>query len=445
MPGEDLQRFNPEEFPKLGAWPNSTYFNALSFEAENTANYKKNFGIAFSQEFMLVIDDEFHFQKEKGKKLQLLIEKNPAGFLKKWNAKCQKAIKKLKDYSDKNRHKPFEKYSNERLSREVERFHERMRETLGFLWTYLPTANAVEPYIVKKIPKINFQEIRPLRKVSAERLNEKLLKMRPGDEHSLKRLARAFGWYGLSLLRGKALTPADLMQLRKTATLPKKIKVSRNALLKELQLFLWLKFERIDAYNYALYCMRPLFTEALKRIGLHEKYWEVLLPKEIEYALKTGQGPEKLGERFTFKGLVKTPQGVRPLSIEEYHALKERFAFKPSNQETFTGQIACPGKAIGPVKVVHSLEDISKVNPGDILVAAETLVQYEPWMHKAHGMIIEMGGLLTHSAIFAREFKIPTLVGVPQATKALHDWDLVEVDARNGIVKRLNANPSPTR
>ena len=58
-------------------------------------------------------------------------------------------------------------------------------------------------------------------------------------------------------------------------------------------------------------------------------------------------------------------------------------------------------------------------------------------MKKAAAIITDKGGVLSHAAIVAREMKKPCIIGTKVATEVLHDGDLVEVDADNGIVKIL--------
>lgn len=73
-----------------------------------------------------------------------------------------------------------------------------------------------------------------------------------------------------------------------------------------------------------------------------------------------------------------------------------------------------------------------------ILVAVTTHPDYVPAMRKAVAIITDEGGITSHAAIVSREFCIPCIVGTKMATKILNDGDLVEVDANNGVVKKLS-------
>jgi phosphoenolpyruvate synthase/pyruvate phosphate dikinase len=102
------------------------------------------------------------------------------------------------------------------------------------------------------------------------------------------------------------------------------------------------------------------------------------------------------------------------------------------------GQSASDGKVEGLVKIVSSTKDLAKVKKGDILVAAMTMPKYLPAMKKAAAFVTDEGGLTCHAAIIAREMKKPCVIGTKIATQFLKDGDLVEVDADNGVVRKLN-------
>jgi pyruvate,water dikinase len=75
--------------------------------------------------------------------------------------------------------------------------------------------------------------------------------------------------------------------------------------------------------------------------------------------------------------------------------------------------------------------------PGEILVARATDPGWTPLFINAKGIILEIGGALQHGAVVAREYGIPCVSGVNDATHVLKDGQLVEVDGSNGIVRIL--------
>lgn len=111
------------------------------------------------------------------------------------------------------------------------------------------------------------------------------------------------------------------------------------------------------------------------------------------------------------------------------------FEEEVEKKEEIKGEIAYPGKVAGVVKIVIKLNDIKKIQKGDILVANHTIPDFVPWMRKARAFITDEGGILSHAAIVAREMKTPCVIGTKLATKIFKDDDLIEVDANKGIVK----------
>ncbi|MEQ1794356.1 MAG: PEP/pyruvate-binding domain-containing protein [Nitrospira sp.] len=94
------------------------------------------------------------------------------------------------------------------------------------------------------------------------------------------------------------------------------------------------------------------------------------------------------------------------------------------------------GLATGPARIIRTLEDWKKVVPGDILVAPVIDPGMAPLFGIAAGLVVEMGGTLSHGAIIAREYGLPAVANIPGMTTALCDGDIVELDAASGDVRR---------
>ena len=99
-----------------------------------------------------------------------------------------------------------------------------------------------------------------------------------------------------------------------------------------------------------------------------------------------------------------------------------------------SGLGASPGGAIGHVKIVNNVHDLSKVEKGDILVALMTNPDYVPAMERAGAIVTSEGGITAHASIVSRELGIPCVVGTERATEVLHDGDLITVDGTHGKV-----------
>jgi pyruvate,water dikinase len=102
----------------------------------------------------------------------------------------------------------------------------------------------------------------------------------------------------------------------------------------------------------------------------------------------------------------------------------------------FSGVPISPGVVQGRVRVLHSASE-KKLLPGEILVTRATDPGWTPLFINARGIILEIGGALQHGAVVAREYGIPCVSGLDDATIKLKDGQLVEVDGSNGIVRLL--------
>ena len=120
--------------------------------------------------------------------------------------------------------------------------------------------------------------------------------------------------------------------------------------------------------------------------------------------------------------------------IEPFYAIKI-----DQNQKEFKGMVVSKGNGniTGTVKIIHSPKDAHKMNKNDILVASMTSPDYIIAMRKARAIITDEGGMTAHAAIVSRELGIPCICATRIATKLLKDGDRVEINVKQGIVKRL--------
>src|SRR5262249_24883832 len=98
------------------------------------------------------------------------------------------------------------------------------------------------------------------------------------------------------------------------------------------------------------------------------------------------------------------------------------------------GSAASAGVVEGRARVGRKLEG-SKLEKGEILVAPYTDPAWTPFFPLASGLVTEVGGLMTHGAVVAREYGIPAVVGVDRATEAIPDGALVRVNGSEGYVE----------
>ncbi len=92
----------------------------------------------------------------------------------------------------------------------------------------------------------------------------------------------------------------------------------------------------------------------------------------------------------------------------------------------------------GPARIIHTIEETSRLQPGDIMVTAFTLPSWTPFFASIAGIVTNIGGVLCHAAVVAREYGLPAVVGTVRGTEVLTDGQLIEVDGGSGIVRVLS-------
>jgi pyruvate,water dikinase len=104
-------------------------------------------------------------------------------------------------------------------------------------------------------------------------------------------------------------------------------------------------------------------------------------------------------------------------------------------QEKLRGVSACGGHAFGDAAVVLDVSEAGRVQAGQILVTRQTDPGWATVFFLVHGLVIERGGMLSHGAIIAREYGIPAVIGVADATRLIRDGDRLRVDGDLGLVE----------
>ena len=108
---------------------------------------------------------------------------------------------------------------------------------------------------------------------------------------------------------------------------------------------------------------------------------------------------------------------------------------KPPTSSYVKGQVAMTGSAKGKARVIIFKKDIYNLKSGEILITTMTTPDYLPAMHKAAAFVTDEGGITCHAAIIARELGKPCVIGTKFATQIFKTGEVIEVDAKTGIVK----------
>jgi phosphohistidine swiveling domain-containing protein len=108
---------------------------------------------------------------------------------------------------------------------------------------------------------------------------------------------------------------------------------------------------------------------------------------------------------------------------------------RPSSRATqWHGRAISAGVGRGVARVVHTASELARVQPGDVLVAPATDPAWTPVFARLAGLVVERGGVLSHSAVVAREYRVPAVAGIANIVAEIREGETVEVDGNRGIV-----------
>lgn len=127
---------------------------------------------------------------------------------------------------------------------------------------------------------------------------------------------------------------------------------------------------------------------------------------------------------------------IKPLSNEQENSA-------PHSMRV-TGTPVCEGKVTGRACVVKTFAEVSKIKAGDILITYCTDIAWSPYFPILSGVVTELGGLISHGAVVAREYGLPCIVGATNATAIITDGEEIIMDANDGVIFKLGNNNAIT-
>ena len=159
-----------------------------------------------------------------------------------------------------------------------------------------------------------------------------------------------------------------------------------------------------------------------------------------EYRWAQGhQGPRRYGpEPPSFPSMRWAPKGARPF-LEAMVWVMDRMVPTPvpgqPRDGVLVGTPASPGRVTGSVRVIRDPSEFPRIQPDDVLVCHHTVAAWAVAFPLVSAIVTEVGGPLSHPGILAREFGIPAVLGVEDATTTLRDGQVVTVDGTAGRVE----------
>ncbi|HEU5182136.1 MAG TPA: PEP/pyruvate-binding domain-containing protein [Candidatus Polarisedimenticolia bacterium] len=192
--------------------------------------------------------------------------------------------------------------------------------------------------------------------------------------------------------------------------------------------------------------IRRFFSEAADRMahrGLLESPADLpyLRFEEIEQALLGGLAAAEVRACVALRRAEQERRRDIPmpnlLRESEIARLAERPPMPVSEARAFRGLPVGPGSVEGRVLVLDSPRRISEARRGDILVVPTLDPSWIPLFTLVSGLVVELGGTLSHGSIIAREYGLPTVANLPGITRILKTGERILLDGSSGTLRRL--------
>jgi len=191
------------------------------------------------------------------------------------------------------------------------------------------------------------------------------------------------------------------------------------------QAILYLKDKRDDYRRESFFFAYPFMVALAKKNDISVDDLKYLLPNELASTVN-------LAERKTAYIAELTDH----LEITTENA-REHFMIVPKGNTEVQGIVGAKGHVRGTVYRITSVNDVPSFQEGSILVAITTDPNYITAMQKAIAFVTDEGGIACHAAIVARELGVPCIVGTGNASNVFKTGDMIEVDAENGVVRKI--------
>lgn len=171
-------------------------------------------------------------------------------------------------------------------------------------------------------------------------------------------------------------------------------------------------------------------------------HWDSVIAerKQIVEALKTARPqpalntpPESITEPFT-----RMLWGITTEQVQQWLSTDE------GDGSTLKGMAASPGVVEGVARVILDADELSEVQPGEILVATITAPSWGPIFGRIAATVTDIGGMMSHAAIVCREYALPAVTGTGSASTTIKTGQRLRVDGTKGTVEILDLLPEVT-
>lgn len=318
-------------------------------------------------------------------------------------------------------------------------------------YSFFIAINAQEEAI-KIIGKENLIQITPSKenKIVLEHKKRKeiaiLQKEKKDIKEKIQNHIKKFGWLFYYKPIDNFITEKDLVKelnhITEIDIENKNIKISKEnkKLIKIMKENAWFKTYRRELMSLGFFTARPLFEKIAKMMKLYSVFdLKYMASWEIESFLENGKKIsqkelQKRKDNFVIKG-IKDRIKIYSGKESQKQKIKENNII---SKDTLKGKSVYKGIVKGKICIIRKKDDLKNLKKNSII----TLQTLGTWMtvssSKCKAIISEDGSILSHTAVVAREFKIPCIIGIKDLLLHVKNNELIEVDANKGIVKKIS-------
>lgn len=175
-----------------------------------------------------------------------------------------------------------------------------------------------------------------------------------------------------------------------------------------------------------------LFDEIGKRLGISSNLLKFASPYEIESFISSNKiNTSKLMKRKKYVIMIEG-NTIKTLFSYDAQNFIENF-----NIDFTKGKCGSPGYVKGKVKIILETSDLDNINEPVVAICRFSSEEFIKYFSHFVAIVTADSGVLNHAAIVAREYGIPCIVGMKDVEKKFKDGDYVEVDADNGVVRKI--------
>lgn len=251
-------------------------------------------------------------------------------------------------------------------------------------------------------------------------------------EHFERALARAERAYPIREEHGFYDTSMPLALMRYTALEMGRRLVERQQIAEQADVF----FLELDEARAALAAGGAQYALVERR--KRERAWVLAHPGPASYGTPSAAPP-------SFAALPAEARFAHEAALWFYERVFATAASgrRQANAGLLKGIAASAGRYAGPVRVIRDESEFHKIRAGDVLVCPITSPVWSVLFPSVGALVTDSGGYLSHSAIIAREYRLPAVVATGNATQLLRDGQIVTVDGVGGTVAVEGLEPRP--